>query len=85
MVYYSHKLRHPERNYVAYKRECLAVYKSVKHFCVYLLVQEFIISNDNEKVKWLTEKEPDKLILDRWLVEFKCYRFVVENVNVTIN
>lgn len=73
--YYSYKLSKAEGNYAAYKLECLAVYRSVKHFRVYLLAREFTIRTDHQALKWLAENEPDESILNRWLTELQYYRF----------
>lgn len=84
LAYYSHKLTEPESKY-SQKLECHAVYKSVKHFSVYLIAREFTIRTDHKALKWLMKKKPTESIFDRWLAELQCYNFKVKSVKGAMN
>ncbi|OMJ27672.1 Transposon Ty3-I Gag-Pol polyprotein [Smittium culicis] len=75
IAYYSRGLTQPERNYMNYEREGLALVNSIKHFRPYLLGKEFEVFTDNSAVASLFRARDPSGRVVRWihsLSEYSC-------------
>ena len=75
--YYSSSLSKAERKYAVTRREMLALVKSLRHFCCYLLGRKFTVRTDHSALQWLrTFKEPVGQVA-RWIEQMAEYDFEI--------
>ena len=63
--FFSWKLCDPETHYSTFDRELLAVYLSIRHFCQFVVGQEFRIEINHKILTFTFPSNSDKLTLDR--------------------
>ena len=62
-----------ERNYDAYKLECLAVVWAVEQYRYYLEGRPFTVQTDNAAVSWLNNKKEPKGQITHWIIRLQEY------------
>nr|GFD43154.1 reverse transcriptase domain-containing protein [Tanacetum cinerariifolium] len=75
--YASKTMNQAEANYTTTKKEMLAVVYAFENFCLYLIMNKFIVYTDHSALKYLFAKKDAKAHLLRWILLLQEFDFKV--------
>ena len=77
VAYYSKKLSSTQSRYTATEKECLAAFKAINHFAVYLLGRHFTLVTYHKPLQRLPTMDNSNQRLMRWSLSLQQYDFYV--------
>ena len=78
IAYYSEALKGTSLTLSTYEKEMLALVKSVRKWCPYLLGKPFTVRTDQQSLKYLLEQRITTPAQTRWLPKILGYEYVIE-------